>query len=112
MRLLCKYLHNYSVIPGNVKFLTLEPVKGKFLVKSIRSDNEGDGIKQVFKSIFCQEIQMFRPFIKRHVLQGICEYGMHDMYDPAHHYYVNDDQDKSEGRTQKKVLDSFPFFLS
>lgn len=55
---------------------------------------------------------MFRPFIKRHVLQGVCEYGMHDMYDPTYHYYIYDDQDKSEGKAQKKVLDSFPFFLS
>jgi hypothetical protein len=45
------------------------------------------------------------------MIQRIGKYDMQYMKDPTHQYDIDDNQDKSEGRVQKNMLDSFSFSL-
>lgn len=51
-----------------------------------------DGRKKFLEGLFCQRDQMFRPLIKRHMVNTVGEYHMNDMADPPHQNDVYDNE--------------------
>jgi len=54
---------------------------------------------------------MFCPFIQRHMIQRIGKYDMQYMEDPTNQYYIYDNQNNSERKTENNILDAILFYL-